>query len=78
MTMKIAYLTNQYPKVSHTFIRREILALESLGMQVGRFTLRGTPDALADAADLAEQAKCRVVLDSGAWGLVSSWVRCVF
>ena len=29
--MKLAYLVNQYPKVSHTFIRREIAALESLG-----------------------------------------------
>ena len=26
--MRIAYFTNQYPKVSHTFIRREIRALE--------------------------------------------------
>jgi hypothetical protein len=26
--MRVAYLVNQYPKVSHTFIRREILALE--------------------------------------------------
>ena len=25
--MKVAYLVNQYPKVSHTFIRREIHAL---------------------------------------------------
>ena len=24
--MKIAYLINQYPKISHSFIRREILA----------------------------------------------------
>ena len=29
--MRIAYLVNQYPKVSHTFIRREIQALEALG-----------------------------------------------
>ena len=26
--MRVAYLVNQYPKVSHTFIRREIGALE--------------------------------------------------
>ena len=29
--MRIAYLVNQYPKVSHIFIRREILALERRG-----------------------------------------------
>jgi colanic acid/amylovoran biosynthesis glycosyltransferase len=26
--IRVAYLINQYPKLSHTFIRREILALE--------------------------------------------------
>ena len=30
----IAYLINQYPKVSHTFIRREIAALEREGIEV--------------------------------------------
>ena len=33
MSLRVAYLTNQYPKVSHSFIRREILALER---QAGR------------------------------------------
>lgn len=37
----IAYFTNQYPKVSHSFVRREILALEAHGVQVHRFALRG-------------------------------------
>jgi len=27
----IGYFINQYPAVSHSFIRREILALENLG-----------------------------------------------
>ena len=31
MNPRIAYLVNQYPKVSHSFIRREILALERQG-----------------------------------------------
>jgi hypothetical protein len=34
MTKKIAYFINQYPKVSHSFIRREIRALEALGARV--------------------------------------------
>ena len=34
--MRVAYLINQYPKVSHTFIRREILALERQGVTVMR------------------------------------------
>lgn len=32
--MRIAYLINQYPKVSHSFIRREILELERAGVEV--------------------------------------------
>jgi hypothetical protein len=31
--MKIAYLINQYPRVSHSFIRREILVLERQGIE---------------------------------------------
>lgn len=31
ISMRIAYFINQYPKVSHSFIRREILALERQG-----------------------------------------------
>lgn len=38
--MRIAYFINQYPKVSHSFIRREILALERQGFEVQRIALR--------------------------------------
>lgn len=51
---RIGYFTNQYPAVSHSFIRREILALESLGWQVSRFAIRSHPGGVADAADIAE------------------------
>jgi glycosyltransferase involved in cell wall biosynthesis len=67
--MKLAYLVNQYPKVSHTFIRREIAAIESLGLEVDRFTLRGTKEALGDEADEAERRRTRALLDAGAVGL---------
>lgn len=50
----IAYFTNQYPAVSHTFIRREIQALERLGWQVDRFAIRVHPGGVVDGADLAE------------------------
>ena len=39
--MRIAYLINQYPKVSHSFIRREILALERQGFEITRIAIRG-------------------------------------
>ena len=60
--MKLAYFVNQYPKVSHSFIRREILALEALGYQVERFALRKAEDELVDPLDQTELSKTRYVL----------------
>ncbi|UUZ49857.1 hypothetical protein LP420_06850 [Massilia sp. B-10] len=54
--MKIAYLVNQYPKVSHSFIRREILALERQGFEVERVAVRGWGDTLVDPEDQRERA----------------------
>jgi hypothetical protein len=52
----IAYLLNQYPKVSHSFIRREIRALERQGLEVHRWASRGWD---TDCPDLADQASER-------------------
>lgn len=61
--MTVAYLTNQYPKVSHTFIRREIRALEALGLAVTRFSIRPSPDKLRDPEDVEEMARTRVLIE---------------
>lgn len=64
--MRIAYFVNQYPRVSHSFIRREIVALEALGLGIERFALRGWDDAtLVDPADLAERQRTRYVMQQG-------------
>ena len=70
--MKVAYLVNQYPKVSHTFIRREIEALERQGVPVLRFALRGRDGALVDAADAAERERTEYVLAAGALALAGA------
>lgn len=67
--MRVAYLVNQYPKVSHSFIRREILALEQRGIEVLRISVRGWDGELVDPEDEREQAKTRYVLQGGARGL---------
>jgi glycosyltransferase involved in cell wall biosynthesis len=64
-TPRIAYLINQYPKVSHSFIRREIHALERQGIDVLRISVRGWDDALADPADVAERTRTRYLLQGG-------------
>jgi glycosyltransferase involved in cell wall biosynthesis len=73
--MKIAYLINQYPKVSHSFIRREILALERQGFEVLRIALRGWGDALVDPQDVRERAQTRYVLQGGVAGLALAVLR---
>jgi colanic acid/amylovoran biosynthesis glycosyltransferase len=64
--MRIAYLVNQYPKVSHSFIRREILALEQQGFEVQRISLRGWNNKLPDPDDEAERRRTRYVIQFGA------------
>lgn len=68
--MKLAYFINQYPKVSHSFIRREILALERQGFEVLRIALWGWNDPLPDPADQRERDQTRYVLRHGAAGLL--------
>jgi colanic acid/amylovoran biosynthesis glycosyltransferase len=67
--MKIAYLINQYPSVSHSFIRREILALEALGVEVVRFAIRPSQGVMIDPADQHEQTLTRAILAEGVGGL---------
>lgn len=59
--MRVAYLVNHYPSVSHSFIRREIHALESLGVEVLRFSIR-PPGICPDASDQSEAEKTHVLL----------------
>jgi colanic acid/amylovoran biosynthesis glycosyltransferase len=73
--VKIAYFVNQYPKVSHTFIRREILALERLGFSIQRIALRGWSEITPDVEDQKEQARTMYVLRRGAWGVVAPTLR---
>ena len=70
--MKVAYLVNQYPKISHVFIRREILAVESGGCQVERYSIRRSADRLIDPLDIEEDHRTRVVLDEGWWRLAGA------
>ncbi len=63
--MRIAHLTNQYPHVRHTFIRREIVALEALGVEVLRFSMRDSGRDAVDPADQSEYGKTRALLNVG-------------
>ena len=75
MSIHVAYLVNQYPKVSHSFIRREILALERQGLAVQRIAVRGCADEVVDPEDLRERERTQYLLQGGPWPLLVAMLR---
>jgi colanic acid/amylovoran biosynthesis glycosyltransferase len=73
--MKIAYLMNTYPLISTTFIRREIHALEELGVQVERFAVREWAEDLVDPMDIQERDRTSYLLTGNQSGLIGSFIR---
>jgi glycosyltransferase involved in cell wall biosynthesis len=73
--MTIAYLGNQYPMTSTSFIRREITGIEACGIPVARFSIRSWKVELVDEADKQEVEKTRYVLKVGIVGLLLSLLR---
>jgi colanic acid/amylovoran biosynthesis glycosyltransferase len=75
---RIGYVLSEYPKVSHTFIRREITALESAGIPVERFAIRASNEFLPDPADQAEAGRTRQVLASGLRPMLGAMLSALF
>ena len=76
--MRIAYLINHYPAVSHSFIRREILALERQGHEVLRISVRGWEEIPPSKEDRIEHARTRFVLRGGATPLALAFLRVLY
>jgi glycosyltransferase involved in cell wall biosynthesis len=55
-SLRIAYLTGEYPKASHTFILREIVALRALGASVLPCSIRRTADRYLIGPEEREEA----------------------
>src|SRR6476659_1442042 len=70
--MKIAYLMNQHPYASCTFIRREIVALEKLGFDIERFSIRPPETGLVDDSDCEEAKRTRYILKQGVFRILTS------
>jgi len=70
--MKIAYLVNQYPSISHSFIRREIEALERAGVEVARFTVRSSAHGGIAGEDRREAALTRRIVGAAPAALASA------
>src|SRR5262245_23026789 len=79
--IKIAYIMSDYPTFTHTFIRREILALEREGVEIARIAMRGWKgeargwkSEVVDADDLRERERTRYVLEGGLFPLISAMI----
>jgi glycosyltransferase involved in cell wall biosynthesis len=72
--MRLAYLCNLYPAVSHSFIRREIEGVEAAGLDIHRFSLRPAAANLKDHADLRESPLTEAVLGQGLVRLFAAWL----
>ncbi|MHC2439858.1 glycosyltransferase family 4 protein [Bradyrhizobium sp. USDA 4451] len=57
----VLYMINQYPAVTHTFIKREVQALERLGVKVVRVAARAGK-TLVDPGDIEEESRTTYLL----------------
>lgn len=73
--MTVAYILNTYPQPSHSFIRREVTALEAQGTPITRIAMRRPTMPLVDPADKAEEDKTQYVLEAGAVSLARAVLR---
>ncbi|MEP0910504.1 glycosyltransferase [Leptolyngbya sp. GB1-A1] len=73
--LRIAYLVNQYPKVSHSFIRREIAGVEACGIEVLRYSIRSCQAELVDPLDQKEAELTRTLLEENRLTLLLSLLR---
>jgi colanic acid/amylovoran biosynthesis glycosyltransferase len=66
----VAYLVNVYPAPSHSFIRREIQALERRGIEVRRFSTRPPRVPSQVIVDRGELERTTVILPTGFAGIL--------
>lgn len=75
--MRIAYLINTYPGPYITYIRREIRAMEALGVSTFRYALRSGGRSSADPEDEIEERITKYILQSNALELLKCCVTTV-
>jgi colanic acid/amylovoran biosynthesis glycosyltransferase len=77
--LKLAYLLNTYPMTSTTFIKREIRALEMLGIPVTRYAVRIWKEDLVDQSDVDERDRTHYLLSGNVLKLfLSTFIQIFF
>lgn len=74
-SLRLAFLTTEYPKASHTFVRRELLAVEKLGHEIQRLSIRDALATCVDPADKAEAEKTTICLNQSKRGMIASTLK---
>lgn len=69
---------NAYPMTSTTFIRREIEALEGLGLHIHRHAVRTWTERLVDPRDIAEKERTHYLLTGNVTRLLLASARAIF
>jgi colanic acid/amylovoran biosynthesis glycosyltransferase len=62
VSLRLAYMTGQYPRVTDTFIQREVAMLRELGHHVVTFSVRKPPEEKNIDAEIAAETKSTVYL----------------
>src|ERR1039458_497193 len=63
MALRLAYLCNEYPALSHTFVSREVRALRRRGAEIVTFSIhRADPSRLLSDVDREEFASTEALL----------------
>ena len=62
LSLRLGYMTGQYPRVTDTFIQREVEALRALGHYVQTFSVRSPPAAEASRVELSESQRATIYL----------------
>ncbi|WP_299819391.1 glycosyltransferase [uncultured Jannaschia sp.] len=73
--MRIAYILNAYPQPSHSFIRREMQAMERRGHEVVRLAMRRPDAPPVDIRNTREMERTRYVLSEGGAALLAAATR---
>ncbi len=76
--MALAYLINQYPGISHTFIRREIEAMERRGAPILRYAIRSSANGLIAEEDRREAERTRYLVGTSPAAIAGAILESAF
>jgi glycosyltransferase involved in cell wall biosynthesis len=73
MSLRIAYMTGEYPRATDTFIQREVTALREAGVHVETLSIRRPAEKEnVDPYQQAERGRTRYVLPASPWKLFAT------